>query len=276
MKNVTLFILLMLISVFTYAQKKPKIKGDKNVTTITKVLTEEFNAIEIDDALEVVINQSENNAYSLTTDLNLQDIVQFVVKDSILKIYTVNKIMSSKKLEISLNAKEVKHLILKNDAKIESEGTLNSDDVMYITAYNSSKFDLDVKADDIIIVLQRNSGGKLKAISENTTIVMNDRTDLKGSVQAEKTRITLTKSAELTLSGDSDFAAFNLKGSSKLDARKMKVSSADLYTSNNSDVYVYAGKNLELYAQGKSNIYVYGDPKIEIKGLTDKSKIIKK
>ena len=42
------------------------------------------------------------------------------------------------------------------------------------------------------------------------------------------------------------------------------------------DVYVYAGKDLELFAEGKSNIYVYGDPKIEVKGLTDKSKIIKK
>ena len=62
MKKTTLFILFVSISIFTFAQKKPKIKGDKNVTTITKVLTEEFNAIEIDDALEVVINQSENNA----------------------------------------------------------------------------------------------------------------------------------------------------------------------------------------------------------------------
>lgn len=276
MKKATLFILLLTISAFTYAQKKPKIKGDKNVTIVTNVIMEDFNAIEIDDALEVTINQSNENGYTVTADQNLQDVIQFSINDSILKIYTLNKITSSKKLEISLSAKVVKHLILKNDAKIESQGRLNSDDVIYITAYNSSKFELDVKADNVFVTMQRNAGGKLRAISKNTTIIMNDRTDLKASVQADKTRVTLTKSAQLSLTGDSDFAAFNLKDSSELDARKMKVSSADLYTSNSSDVYVYAGKNLELYAQGKSNIYVYGDPKIQIKGLTDKSKIIKK
>lgn len=276
MKKAVLVVIAVLVSTISFGQKKPKIKGDKNVNIVSKVIIEDFNAIEIDDALEVEIKQGEENNYTLTADANLQDIVQFSVKDSILKIYTVNRITSSKKLEISLGVKEVQHIILKNDAKIESQGRLDSEGVMYITAYNSSKFELDVKADDVIVTMQRNAGGKLKARSVNTTIVMNDRTDLKASVQADKTRVTLTKSAQLTLNGDSDFAAFNLKDSSELDAKKMKVSNADLYTSNNSDVYVYAGKNLELYAQGKSNIYVYGDPKLEVKGLTDKSKIIKK
>ena len=178
-------------------------------------------------------------------------------------------------MEIGLTFINLEHITLKNDAEVEGEGRLESD-VMYLNAYNSSKFDLDFRAEEVVVTLQRNAGGKLKARSTNTTIVMNDRTDLKASITADKTTVTLTKSAQLNLRGDSDMVAFNLKDKSELDARKMKASSADLYTSNNTDVYVYAGKNLELYAKGKSNIYVYGDPKIEVKGLTDKSKIIKK
>lgn len=275
MKKVTVFLLAISISAFTYAQKKPKIKGDKDVVTNTKSLLNGFNAIEVDDALEVILNQGQENIYTLTTDKNLQDIVQFTVKDSVLKIYTSNRITSSKKLEINLQFINLEHITLKNDAKVEGEGLFVSN-VIYINAYNSSEFELDVQAEEVIVTMQRNSSGKLKTRSINTTIVMNDKTDLDASVQADKTTVTLTKSAKLDLEGDSDAVAFNLKDSSELDAKKMKTSSADLYTSNNSDVYVYAGKNLELYAQGKSNIYVYGDPKIEVKGLTDKSKIIKK
>jgi hypothetical protein len=236
MKKGFLSLLFLLISITVFAQKKPKISGDKNVTTVTKVLMEDFNAIEIDDELKVTINQSDKNGYTLTTDQNLQDIVQFNVKDNILKIYTVNKITSSKKLDIQLNFKMVQHLILKNDVKVESDGKIRSDNVLYITAYNSSNFELDVKADDVFVTMQRNAGGKLKAISKNMTIIMNDRTDLKASVQSDKTSVTLTKSAQLSLTGDSEFAAFNLKDTSELDARKMRVSSADLYTSNNADV----------------------------------------
>lgn len=265
----------ILFTINISAQKKPKIKGDKDVVTISKVMEKGYNAIEIDDALEVILKQGDVNSYTLTTDKNLQDIIQFTVNDSVLKIYTTNKITSSKKLEINLSFINLEHITLKNDAEVKGEGLFESN-VMYINVYNSSKIDLNVKADEVIVTMQRNSSGKLKSSSNNTTIIMTDKTDLDASVLAEKTTVTLTKSAQLDLTGDSDMVAFNLKDASNLDAREMKTSSADLYTSNKTDVHVYAGKNLELYAQGKSIIYVYGDPKIEVKGLTDKSKIIKK
>lgn len=275
MKKVILVAIAIVITTSVFAQKKPKIKGDKDVATTTHSFERGFNAIEIDDALEVSMRQSSQNGYTLTTDKNLQDIVQFTVRDSVLKIFTVNRITSSKKLEISLDFINLEHITLKNDAEVKGEGRFESN-VMYIDAYNSSKFELDVKAEEVIVTMQRNTNGKLKTRSTNTTLIMTDRTDLDASVLSDKTTVTLTKSAQLDLEGDSETAAFNLKDSSELDAKKMKVTSVDLYTSNNSDVYVYAGKNLELYAQGKSNIYVYGDPKLEVKGLTDKSKIIKK
>ena len=274
MKKIVI-VIIVLFSLQITAQKKLKIKGDKDVVTTTHFIEKGFNAIEIDDALEVSLNHGLTNSYVLTTDKNLQDIVQFSVNDSVLKIYTSNKITSSKKLEISLSFTNLEHITIKNDAEVKGEGVFEST-VMYINAFNSSKFELDIKAEEVIVTMQRNAGGKLKTSSTNTTIMMTDRTDLKASVIANKTTVTLTKTAQLDLSGDSDMVAFNLKDSSKLDAKKMKASSADLYTSNNSDVYVYAGRNLELYAQGKSNVYVYGNPKIEVKGLTDKSKIIKK
>ncbi len=275
MKRVTVLIILLAFSVHTYAQKKPKIKGNRVVTEMTKELFESFNAIEIDDALELTLTQGSSNSYYIKTDENLHDIVQFSVRDSILKIYSSNKIVSSKKLEIELTITEIEHIILKNDAKVEGKGQFSSDK-MYISAYNSSRFDLDIEADDVTVTMHRNAGGKLKVRSENTTIIMNDRTDLKATVVADKIRVTLTKSAQLKLSGDSDYSAFNLKDSAELDAQNMKASSVDLYTSNSADVYVYASKNIELYARGNSNVYVYGDAKLEVKGLTDKSKIIKK
>jgi hypothetical protein len=275
MKKITTIIFILTFSISINAQKKPKIKGNKIITEVTMEIPENFNAIEIDDNLEINLTQGSTNNYSITADENLIDVVKFTVRDSILKIYTIFKITSKKKLDINLTVKELEHIILKNNARVNGEGKFNSKR-FYLSAYNSSKFDLDIKANDVTVSLQRNAGGKLKIKSENSTFIVTDRTDLKADVIANKVQATLTKSSQLKLSGDSDYAAFNLKGSSQLDARKMKASTADLYTSNTSDVYVYASRNLELYAKGKSHIYVYGSPKMEIKGLTDKSKIIKK
>ncbi len=275
MKKIIALVIVSFFTVMVFAQKKPKIKGNKSVKEVQKEITEDFNTIEIDDALKVKITQAEKNEFFLRTDENLIDIIQFNVKNDVLKIYTTNKIISNKKLEIDLNIKELKHIILKNDASLFGNEKIVSDKI-YVNSYNSSNFELDISAEDVIVTLHRDAGGKIKIRSKNTTIVMNDNTDLKANVSANKIVATLNKSAQLSLNGNSDYASFNLKDSSELDAKKIKVSSVDLYTSNTSDVYVFASKNLELYAQGKSNIYVYGSPKMEIKGLTDKSKIIKK
>jgi len=265
MKKSIILIVFLIISTSIYAQKKPKIKGDKDVVTMTNTIMASFNSLEIDDALEVTLVQGEQNGYTLTTDKNLQDIVQFKVIDSVLRIYTSNEITSSRKLEISLDFMNIEHITLKNDAKIEGEGRIESE-VLYINAFDSSVFEIDIEVEELIIMMQRNAGGKLKARATNAIITMNDRTDLKAAIVGEETTVNLTDTAQLKLEGDSDSAAFNLKDGAELDAKKMKVSSVNLYASNNADVYVYAGKDLELFAEGKSNIYVYGDPKIEVKG----------
>ena len=275
MKKILIFLLATGLCTFSYAQKKPKIKGNKDVTQVIGDIPEDFNALEIDDGLKVNISQGVENSYSLNIDSNLAQVIQFFVVDSILKVYTTNKIVSSKKLEITLNVKGLEHLILKNDAEIIGEGPFNSER-FYVSGYNSSRMDLDIRAEDVTITLHRNAGGKISVTSENTTIVMSDRTDLKAYAVSDNIRVTVNNSADLDLDGDAEYAAFNLKESSTLNARKMKVRSVDLYTSNKSDVYVNATKTLEVYAKGNSNVYVYGNPKLEIKGFTDKSKIIKR
>ncbi len=269
------FLLVVLAGMSVNAQKKPKIEGNKEVSLLIKEIAADFNAVEVNDDLEINLQQGSNNRFRLNADSNLHTVVQFIVTDSILKIFTTDQITSSKKLEIDLTVKELEHLIVKHGSKVKGAGQLKSDK-FYLSGYNNSRIDLDLSASDVTVSLHRNAGGKLRIQSENTTVIMNDRTDLKATVIADKLRTTLNNSADLDLEGDVDYAAFNLKKSSTLNARKMNVRSADLYTSNTSDVYVNASRNLEVYAQGKSKVYVYGDPKVEIKGLTDKSKIIKK
>ena len=275
MKKIMIFLFVIGLCSSSYSQKKPKVKGNKEVTQVIREIPEEFNALEIDDGLKINLSQGPENGYVLNVDSNLVDVLQFFVVDSVLKVYTTNRIVSSKKLEITMTVKGLEHLILKNDAEVIGEGPLNSAK-FYISGYNSSRMDLDIRAEDVTVTLHRNAGGKLRVTSENTTIVMNDRTDLKAYAVCDNIRVTVNNSADLDLDGDADYAAFNLKQSSTLNARKMRVSNADLYTSNSSDVYVNATKNLEVYAKGSSNVYVYGNPKLEIKGFTDKSKIIKR
>lgn len=103
---------------------------------------------------------------------------------------------------------------------------------------------------------------------------MNGKTDIKRYIITDKIQVVMIKSAKLNIDRDADYVSFDVKDSSKLKAKKMKTSSKYLNTSNSVDVY--AKRNLELYAKGKSIVYVYGNPELDVKTLTDKTKIIKK
>ncbi|MFD0994201.1 GIN domain-containing protein [Tenacibaculum geojense] len=276
MNNKIIVVLVLLcFSTSIFCQKKIKIKGDKNIITNTQPITSEFNAIEINDNINLILIQDVINEYKLTADENLHEVLKFNVKDSILKIYSTHKITSNKKLDVTLKFVNLKHIIIKNKANIKAETPIKGN-IFYVTAHSSSNFNLNLKTNESIITLQRNSSGKLKCDAKNVTLIMNDNTSLKADINTIKASVTLTKNASLKLKGESNYCNYNIKDNSELNAQGLKAKNIDLYSSNKAKSSVNSSKNLELYAKGKSNIYIYGDPVIEIKGLTDKSKLIKK
>lgn len=275
MKNQVFFLVFLFIAQISVAQKKEKIKGDKDVISVTNSLDKEFSILEISNNLKVTLAQSNKNNYVLTTDKNLAEVVSVEVVNGVLKLYTTAKITGSKKLEIFLSVKEVSTIVLNDDAELETQGTLSSDEFSF-TGNESTKFDLDIESKNASIILTKNSGGKIDLKSKEVTMNIGDRADLKGKIRADNLTAQLSKSAQLDLDGKVDTANFNLKNSAELKAKKMKAGTASLNASNGTDIYIHATKNLVIDAEGKSKVFVYGNPKIEVKGLTDSSRIIKK
>ena len=129
MKKYTLLLILSIFSIVTFAQKKEKIKGDKNVTTVTNGFEEEFNAIEISDNLKVNLTKSLQSSYTLTTDKNLQEVVQFTVNQGTLKIYTTSNIVKSKELNIVLRLRNIESILLKDDSELKSDKVFDSNNL---------------------------------------------------------------------------------------------------------------------------------------------------
>ncbi len=277
MKNLILvFAILLLYPVDFFAQKKRKIKGDKEVVSTSGEITGEFKRLEVSDDLVVEIRLSSRNSWVLTTDQNLAEEVELQVQDGTLKVFTKSKIVRSKKLHLFLNLKDIESISLKDDAKLEISSRFELDAIDF-QMNNSSKIDLDMEIKgEANIMMNDNASGKLGLRAGNVVIHMKDRTDLKADLKTDNLQVVLDKSAKIKLVGKANHVDFNLRGSSNLDAKKLKTETAVLNSKNNSDIFVDASKTIEINAEGKSKIYVYGNPDIEIKGFTDKSRIIKK
>ncbi|MCD8446032.1 GIN domain-containing protein [Tenacibaculum finnmarkense] len=275
MKKIILVVFSVMISTVVLAQDKQKIKGNKQVITTSKSIDKAFYKIEIDDALELSINQAAKNSYVLTTDKNLHEVINFVVIDSVLKIATTHKIARSKKLKIALDFVKLEKITLKNGAKIKGDGVFNSK-VMHIDCYNSSEFELDLKAEEVTVNMLGKSKGTLKIKATNTTFLMSDKARLEAHLLADNVTAKLMNSADLSLEGEAKKASFSLKEAADMKAKEMKISELDVYTSGSADASIYAGKNLILYAEGKSEVAIYGEPTIELKGFKGTAKLFKK
>ncbi|WP_445735656.1 head GIN domain-containing protein [Mariniflexile sp.] len=271
----TLILTLIILSSFNVnAQKKEKIKGNKEVIEIFDDL-DAFNEVEISDGLEINIMQSVSEGFRLKTDSNLVNTIKFEVIDSVLRIYTSNKITSSKSLEIYLNCTELNKITLKNDSELKGQNVINSKDLSLISL-DGSEFDLDINSEVFSLQLNNSSKGKLNLRSINSTMSLNDKSFLKGSLSTDNLDLTMSKKADMNIEGNCDNLNLITSGSTDVKAKDLLATNVNINASNTSDIYVRASKLLTLYAKGRSYVYVYGNPEIKVEGLNDKSQIIKK
>ena len=274
MKNKFILATLLLATTIVFAQKKDKISGNKIVVDVFKTL-EGFNKLQIEDNLKVNIAQTLDNGYHLKTDENLVEVVRFEVIDSVLRIYSLMKITSSKKLEIALTFRNLEEITLLNDSELTSTSKLTLPELQF-TASDDAKFDLDITTETAMLFLNNGTKGDLLLKGNKVKMILNENAYLKGDLVSDELEITVNKRADLDLSGDVTHLQLTATGSSDIKAKKLRTTYANLNGSNSADIYINTTKELELYMQGKSDVYVYGNPEIKVTGMNDKSKIIKK
>ena len=275
MKNHIIYLFSFLILTGCAVQNKDKISGNKEVITTNKDIDEDFSVLDIDDGLEVRLKQGYSTSYVLVADENLVPVIKFEVRGNTLYVRTTKRITGSKQLDIYLTVNSLNGILLKNDAEIESDGQLEFQ-TLALTGQQSSRFDLDLKTEDLQVNLLDKSGGDLTINSEKATLLMNGRTDLDTKIKVKELTLTLNKKAKMNLKGSAKEAMVNVNGSANLSARRFEVDDAEISMADKADVDIEVSDNLYLYAKDRSNLNLYGSPKLDVKGLGDKASINKR
>ena len=75
----------IIISLFSCQEFVNQTKGNGQVTTTKREVTENFTKIETSEAIAVEIEQAENNSIEVETDSNLQNHVKTTISNGVLK-----------------------------------------------------------------------------------------------------------------------------------------------------------------------------------------------
>lgn len=275
MKKYIPLLLLLLFTSLSFAQHKEKIKGSKIVTLEPKEISS-FNQIEIEDNLEVFLERGEKNEIKIEADDNLHEIIEFNLKDNILRIYTSKEAINYKKLIVRVTYTNTLDMVsTKNQSSVNAIQQILLDNITFKTNDNSQLY-LNVNSKNFILQADDKSKTELNLKSENATIELSKNSSLKALVNAVDLKCDLYEKSNTTIEGDVTNANIRLDNSSTLKGNKLTVKNADVTTEGNSNCSLFVETNIIVEAVDKSEIEILGAPKIEIRKFEGEAKLLKK
>lgn len=272
MKNI-LILLLVLLPILSSAQRKPKIKGSRIVTHVNEELPP-FNAIVLNDNLDIVLKKSFGPGYDIEADDNLIDILKFNVEDSTLIISSYYDVTAKKQLDITVNYTDLRAITLK-DGSVVAQDVIESDE-LFVDGFGNTRLDIKVKAAVMDINLEETSRGNFNVDVDSLNVSLGNRAEAYLYSVGETGLVDLEGNASLTLEGTSEQIKIHLKGNSRYKGETMEVGDLKLTMENDPSAYIYSYRTLELSAKGNSKIYLFGNPKITIIDFLDTSQLIKR
>lgn len=275
MKNYSVLLLLLLISTLALAQKNEKIKGSKTVTIEQKEIGD-FDAIEVNDNIEVYLDRGEKCELKIEADDNLHEMITYDLSAKTLRINTAKKATNYKKLIVRVTyTKELKRITTKNEAVLFAIQEIQLDNIAF-EAYDNSVLNLNVNSGDFSLKSNDKSQTELNLKSENATIELSKNASLKALVSALELKCDLYQKSKAVLEGDVNNASIRLDNNASFIANNLVIKTAELLAESYSNCSINVSTNISLDASGHSEIQLYGDQKIEIKRLTDNAVLNKK
>ncbi len=268
-------IALIFSSSILLAQKAEKIKGSKVVTTSTKEI-KSFNAIEVEDNLEINLEKGDKNEIKIEADDNLHDIINLNVQDEILIISTSKEAQNFKKLAVKVTYTNDLNLVTtKDESVVNAIQEIILDNITFKTL-NKSKLFLNVNAANFILQADDKSKIELNLKGENTFIELSKNTSLKALINSTNLKCDLYQKATATLEGDANNTALRLDNSTELNARNFNSKNTDVSIEGSASCSLLVENSIVIDATDKTKIELYGNPKIEIRKLDGEAKLFKK
>lgn len=268
------FISLLLITVSVFGQRKGKITGNKEVIETRGDLTA-FNGIDVSDELEVTLNQGAVSGYTLITDENLVDSVIFEVRDSILSVYTSNRITRSKKLEILVNAESLDLIKLSNNAKLSAASTIRSSSLV-VSLKEGSELEMDVKSDSLTMDITNNSRADFQFKGDRLELNMMDNAFAEADINTATFHYNASGRVDAELKGVAMAVIINAKDSAEFKGKNLNTDVATIVGSGSTNINIFADKDVDIDLKDKAQLYLFGKPQIKVTNLSDESEILKR
>lgn len=274
-KTLIALIFALVIGGTTQAQNPEKIKGNRLVSIINTEINS-FHTIALDEDFEIDLIYNKIPSVEIETDENLHEVIDFMVKDSVLYFNKLKKITSKKRLNIKVSYDDyLQQIEVTDDAEVNGLTPL---DLYYggLRTSGSAKVALTIKTNTFNFESSDKAKVKLNVTADTCNVNMRGTGKLEALINAPKVSAALYERTNAIIEGNCDTADIELDNNAQFQGKNFTVNSCKLVCNISSDAYLEVIKDITIDATGTSSIYLYQNPKITINSMTDTTKLQKK
>ncbi len=266
--------LILLFCITATAQKKAKIKGDKNVTSEERTF-DYFSKIEVNDKIKLSLKQDSSTRLSIEADENLHDVIESELHDGTLTLSLNKRITSSKRLEMILYVDDLNRLELNDDSEVDGIDTFSLFDIEFVLN-DKSEIIMDVEAQIFTAISDEKSDGTFTVKADSISITLKESSKSEYVIDAEKLHVFYSGSAMGEFVGKTKQLVLDANDNATFKGYELVAQYASIEASNNTSSYVNCNSNLEISAKNKAKVYIFNTPVIEIKTFEDAASIFKR
>ncbi|MDT7827090.1 head GIN domain-containing protein [Pricia sp. S334] len=203
----------------------PGKKGNGQVVSETRNITENFTEVSASEGLSVYVTQADAFSVEVEADENIIDLIATDIKNGKLRVHARENIgKATKKIYVSLP--EITALQSSSGAQLQSETTLTGDEIE-VDGSSGAQLKLDLKADSI--------------------------------------EIDASSGANLNLSGEADRAEVDVSSGGNINAKDLQTKACTADASSGGNLKIRVSESLVADASSGGNISYSGEPKVQKK-----------
>jgi hypothetical protein len=274
-KKISILLVALFVTSFSFGQKKEKIKGSKIVTLAVKELNS-FENIEVSDNFEVLLVKGTKPSIEIEADDNLHEIINYEVSGNTLKINALKDPTSYKKFTIRINyTNDLQLITARNEVAIKALADIELDKIT-IKNYNDSKSFLNVKSNYFALILDDKAEAEINVKAESTSLELSKNSELKALIASPELKLDMYQKSTATIEGTATIAKMRLDNNSHLNAPNLVIGTLEVDTDSYAKCEINVSSAITIAAGGKSQIELWGEQKITIKKFTNSSTLYKK
>ena len=234
-------------------------------------LTNTYTELQIEDAIDVTINNEQDQISVITTEKLINDVVIEKI-DNKLRLY-LKKNFHIYRSEIKIilpHNPNLQKVELHGASDFQSDFALQSKEID-IDISEASDFQCDIKADEIEIELSGSADFKGNLIAQNINIELSESSDIEGNITAQNTNIELSGSSDATLCGETNTLSIKSSGASSITKKiinnqySLICNQCECDLSGSSDIYIHCNDNINIInLSGASSLHYTGNAKITL------------